>query len=197
VTASVEKLKGLTEAIKNEIPEINPLEESLIDGITQAIEKHKLGEVTGVKLNGIAITNALSRIEKAMKTGLKKYDDELAKQPPKESAPPPKEEPEEKPDTSDSDSDSAADTEETDEVDVDESDMEGDAGDDAAADADEDGDGEDGDGEEAEDADEDEYESEDEDDDEGTEESSIYAPIVQSHNNTTATGGRKTIIKEK
>ena len=75
-TASAEKLAALLEdVVKAGVPDINPLETSIIDGLVAAVKKHKLGNVTGVKLNAIGISNALDKIAKAMKAAIKEYDD--------------------------------------------------------------------------------------------------------------------------
>jgi hypothetical protein len=75
-TASAEKLAALLEEkVKAGVPDINPLETSIIDGLVAAVKKHKLGNVTGVKLNAIGISNALDKIAKAMKAAIKEYDD--------------------------------------------------------------------------------------------------------------------------
>lgn len=84
-TASAEKLAALLEDnVKAGVADINPLETSIIDGLIAAVKKHKLGNVTGVKLNAIGISNALDKIAKALKAAIKDYD-ENAKAPKQES----------------------------------------------------------------------------------------------------------------
>ena len=78
--SSTVKLTSLLEnQVKGQINEINPLESSIIDGLIQAAETHKLGEITGVKINAIAIAGALDRISKSLKAAIKEYDENATK----------------------------------------------------------------------------------------------------------------------
>jgi hypothetical protein len=74
-TASAEKLSSFLMDNVSKVSELNPLEASILDGVVAAVEKHKLGNVTGVKLNAIAIASGLLTLSKNIKTALKDYDE--------------------------------------------------------------------------------------------------------------------------